>query len=512
MPIAGSYEDGEADIYMASLGSQASQYGFGTPMAKTRRGRFQSSYDPAIRMMAGPNFKGRVCPAGHMCKLRTYRKSNRTCDMCNQEIEAGLSGERCFLCEYDLCPGCSSNTVQTAEVSAMTPDSVTVVVSTDASAASGSIESSSVPVGGHLSPPSLPPIKLFSIFEPKARFSTIASENQDTGIQTYANPGKKLTEMTGTTPIVAVNLLSHPAHVHKLDPVRPRNRMKLKVQSSAKLSVVNIPSTVTSAALPPGAAATAESVSTAAAAEEAIGGGVTEVNSDIVSSRMLADTSAAVCTAATGAAGLPPRPPKPSTATLSPTGTSQSLPAALAAVPDAASAALPPASPSSAEIIQLPDDSPVSSLEAFRAMCRLHPDRKYGVSIGIQCSSPDPLFVDLRVPKTSLNPQLQLAPYGQRDEPTFEDFQKVHVGRGMNPPPRLRTLEIFVQDAQVVRMPRDGSCLYHALTHHTNQACGANFSILQLRKRLVGFMRQHSDLVVAGKTLQTWIQWECQCR
>ena len=77
---------------------------------------------------------------------------------------------------------------------------------------------------------------------------------------------------------------------------------------------------------------------------------------------------------------------------------------------------------------------------------------------------------------------------------------------------RLKKLEVFVQNAQVVRMPRDGSCLYHALIQHTNYGTGANLTILQLRRELVDFVLQHKDLVVHGQPIQTWIKWECQCR
>jgi len=166
------------------------------------------------------------------------------------------------------------------------------------------------------------------------------------------------------------------------------------------------------------------------------------------------------------------------------------------------------------ELIASPD-SPESRLEAFRTVC--HPDRKFGVSIGIQCSSPDPHFVDLRVPRTSDNFQFQLPPFGKRNEPTFENPCPVKVDRGWQSARSLgnmifKKLEIFVQNAQVVRMPRDGSCLYHALIQHTNYVTGANLSILQLRRELVDFVLQHKDLVVHGQPLQQWIKWECQCR
>ena len=115
--LAGSYSDGDQALYHASLGSQASQYGFGTPMAQTRRGKFQSSYDTAIRLKPTPYFKGTVCPQGHMCRMREYCKSIRYCDTCELEIEVGSFGERCFECDYDLCPSCSYKAPEIVQVS-----------------------------------------------------------------------------------------------------------------------------------------------------------------------------------------------------------------------------------------------------------------------------------------------------------------------------------------------------------------------------------------------------------
>ena len=76
-------------------------------MARTRRGVFESSYDPAVRLKAGSTFKGSVCPRGHKCLPKVYSNNNRSCDACDTEIEAGLIGDRCTLCDYDLCPMCS---------------------------------------------------------------------------------------------------------------------------------------------------------------------------------------------------------------------------------------------------------------------------------------------------------------------------------------------------------------------------------------------------------------------
>jgi hypothetical protein len=123
-------------MYNASLGSQAEQLGFRPPMAHVRRGTFQSSYDPSVRFKAGPNFKGTVCPEGHMCMFRVYGKSIRFCDVCDLEIAYGSVGERCLICDFDLCPDCSSDAPGTSEI-ACGAGNVRVSSSTDAPAQDG---------------------------------------------------------------------------------------------------------------------------------------------------------------------------------------------------------------------------------------------------------------------------------------------------------------------------------------------------------------------------------------
>lgn len=123
----GSYSDGDPELYMISMSSQGHAYGFGTPMHQQRRGNFtyvrdfqlvlcrnltppmndRSSYDPAIRNLAGPGWLGDVCPAGHKCYARFFEHDGRhTCDKCNGAIAAGSTGERCNVCDYDLCCSC----------------------------------------------------------------------------------------------------------------------------------------------------------------------------------------------------------------------------------------------------------------------------------------------------------------------------------------------------------------------------------------------------------------------
>jgi hypothetical protein len=402
-----------------------------------------------------------------MCKLRTYRKSNRSCDACEQEIVAGSVGVRCFLCDYDLCPGCSSNTSENVE---STPGIVTVPAIANDTVMSVVTESVAVSADGHIFAPSLPLIKVFSIFKPRPSSITLETAVQAANFATQTADGNNSTEVVGATSKADDVLRPPPALVSILAPGRGPNRLQLrnKMQSSLmpRASKPPLPPLApATAAVPTGIPATADLTSEAeAAVQAATRAGVTEVTS------------------------LPSR-----------AETTQS--------PDESHVSTATASP----------DSPVSRLEAFRVMCRLHPDKKFGVSIGIQCSSPDPLFVDLRVPRTSDNFQFQLAPFGNRDEPTFENPCPVKVDRGWDSARllgnmKLKNVEVFVQNAQVVRMPRDGSCLYHALIQHTNYGTGANLSILQLRRELVDFVLQHKDLVVHGQPLHTWIKWECQCR
>jgi hypothetical protein len=151
-------------------------------------------------------------------------------------------------------------------------------------------------------------------------------------------------------------------------------------------------------------------------------------------------------------------------------------------------------------------------MEAFEAMRHENPGLKFGKSIGIQCNGPDLLFVDACVPKTlaSAGFRASLAPFGERKEPTFAHpipFGKTGKARDLGNA-NLKVATVYIQDAQVVRQPRDGSGLYHALIH----GLGHSISILQLRKEIVGFVRQHPDLEVHGHSLKTWIEWECLCR
>jgi hypothetical protein len=572
--FTGSYSDGDAEIYHASMGSQASQYGFGPPMARLRKGTFQSSFDPSVRMKAGPNFQGRVCPNGHMCEFRTYRKSNRSCDVCEKEIAVGLMGERCFVCDYDLCPDCSStlkvsenvdskpSTVDGSSITSATNGMTVPLAGSVQDHKPGTVDGSSitsarngmtVPLAGPVQDDVYPAVsrlhltKLFPIFHPRQTPHSISvgTGAQAASLAVETTGGKILAERSGETSHPHGDL--HPVWVPMIAPVRRLQRLKLRKQAPPSMKELEplSPSSPLAGELQLGVEQTAGQKSDAPAPKMVSEAELTKAAGDTVVVILPAGTAVsaspskdarssaawsseptvvvipsessyaalpasagpALRTPSRSVAGLPPRPPRQSAAALS-------LPTAYGSPPQRSTVVclLP-------QITDTPGspDSPVSRLEAFQTMCRLHPDKRFGVSIGIQCCSPDPLFVDLRVPRTSDNFRDQLAPFGNRDEPTFENPVPVAVNRGWQSARSLgnmqfKKLEIFVQHAQVVRMPRDGSCLYHALIHYANAVCGANLSILQLRKELVGFVRQHCELVIHGQPLQTWIKWECQCR
>lgn len=477
-------------------------------------------------MRAGPNFTGRVCPEGHICKWRTYKQSNRFCDGCEQEIVAGSVGHRCFLCDFDLCPSCSSNVSENNESG---PGNVLVSASTNASAASGASESLTVPADVHISTPLLPPVNVFSIFKPRPRSITLETAVQAANHATQTTDGNNSTEVIGATSNPDDNLRPPPVLVSIPVAGRALNRLKLRNKTHSPLMPHATP---TAAAFAAGTQASAELTSEAEVTVHATSrAGVTEMTSALVPTglplepaaaespsevAMLSAPSPTGTTASTGT-GFPLSFPRQLIGASSPPrGYASPPPASIAALPSRAKTTQSPDDSHVSELIASPD-SPVSRLEAFRTMCRLHPDRKFGVSVGIQCSGPDPHFVDLRVPRTSDNFQFQLPPFGKRNEPTFENPCPVKVDRGWQSARSLgnmafKKMEIFVQNAQVVRMPRDGSCLYHALIQHTNHVTGANLSILQLRRELVDFVLQHKDLVVHGQPLQQWIWWECHCR
>ena len=101
-----SHPNASPSLYLASLGSQADALGFGSTLANHRKLKpFESSYDPHVRLLAPEGYRGNVCPDGHRCLEHRFKKT-RYCDECVAEIPAGTVGQRCSICDYDLCPLC----------------------------------------------------------------------------------------------------------------------------------------------------------------------------------------------------------------------------------------------------------------------------------------------------------------------------------------------------------------------------------------------------------------------
>jgi hypothetical protein len=123
-----NHSNASRNLYLASLGSQAEELGFGSPL-NGHRPKFESSFDPRCRMKAHPGYAGiacplpipynyllltptcpgTMCPEGHKCPPHTFKRQ-RWCDECVVEIAAGSEGKRCNICEYDLCSLCARAT------------------------------------------------------------------------------------------------------------------------------------------------------------------------------------------------------------------------------------------------------------------------------------------------------------------------------------------------------------------------------------------------------------------
>ena len=57
---------------------------------------FRSSYDDSVRMLAGRDYKGPVCPKWHRLTHRVYKRSGmHYCDECAKVLDAGSCGQWC---------------------------------------------------------------------------------------------------------------------------------------------------------------------------------------------------------------------------------------------------------------------------------------------------------------------------------------------------------------------------------------------------------------------------------
>mmetsp|Transcript_6241 Transcript_6241/g.9873 ORF Transcript_6241/g.9873 Transcript_6241/m.9873 type:complete len:200 (-) Transcript_6241:51-650(-) len=57
---------------------------------------------------------------------------------------------------------------------------------------------------------------------------------------------------------------------------------------------------------------------------------------------------------------------------------------------------------------------------------------------------------------------------------------------------------------RVIRMPSDGSCLFHSFAY----ALGDKFDATQLRSQLASFILENPSLEIGGAKLEDWIKWD----
>jgi hypothetical protein len=117
--VSVSVDDDDLDMYRRSLTSQASEMGFGTPLARKRRGSFKSSYDKTRGLTPTWGFAGTVCPQNHMCKIHLYRTSHHGCDLCSLDILEGTKGVFSMICHSHIIPRHQYDTF--AQVNAVLP-------------------------------------------------------------------------------------------------------------------------------------------------------------------------------------------------------------------------------------------------------------------------------------------------------------------------------------------------------------------------------------------------------
>ena len=70
---------------------------------------------------------------------------------------------------------------------------------------------------------------------------------------------------------------------------------------------------------------------------------------------------------------------------------------------------------------------------------------------------------------------------------------------------------VVIPQAQEIRKPGDGSCLYHALNFGLNQLGRQHGTAAELRRDLADFLRDHPTLQISGDTLDEWVRWDQQC-
>ena len=525
----------------------------------------RSSYDTSpVVHLASYGWVGNVCPDGHKCFRSTFNKI-RFCDSCAKEIPKGASGQRCKMCAFDLCEECCLKNFNYAA-------EVFEVVITPSQPSPGLLPSSPAPpptstdttkpphrVPGPLPSSPAPPPTSTNTPKPSQRapcpsvFPRSTCQTQLSLLQCFGVPFR---------PIVCAASVLPPQESGKLN-------CNLTLASSIENGLVlSSEATLPTIPLPP--TAVSQPPSTTDAAEK----NLMILNTVPLLSLLSASTQRLIPQAV-----LPPQEPtrlqrsrlkkKPGPSSnqmklnfqYNPTCNPHSSPTAAteSSLSEAGAATLPPpvsaagpetrasSTASASKTASAPvcisssdeatgePDSPVSKWEAFNKLMEQNPDKKFsislgiqcaipGVSVAIQCSSPDPLFVDLRVPRPYMDcteyygipigcPTPKHPPFGRRPE----TFEYIHITKALTgvrgraediEACKYKIATVYIQNAQVIRQPRDGSCLYHALIHGT----GHTGSVMQLRRELVDFVRTNYKLEVHGYSLETWIRWECLCR
>ena len=65
-----------------------------------------------------------------------------------------------------------------------------------------------------------------------------------------------------------------------------------------------------------------------------------------------------------------------------------------------------------------------------------------------------------------------------------------------------------MKKGRTIKMPGDGSCLYHSINHGVRALRGTAPSAATLRRKLAAWARDNSQRKVSGKTMRTWLNWE----
>jgi len=68
--------------------------------------------------------------------------------------------------------------------------------------------------------------------------------------------------------------------------------------------------------------------------------------------------------------------------------------------------------------------------------------------------------------------------------------------------------KFVLRNARVVRQPGDGSCLFHSMAAGLREACSDESAASDLREDILTFLEGSPGEVIAGDTLEEWVQWD----